>query len=71
MTVTVYIPRDAAALALGADEIAEAVAREAKARGAEVAIVRNGSRGMVWLEPYSGARARSTKGVLKLDRSEQ
>ena len=51
MTVTVYIPRDAAALALGADEIAEAVAREAKARGAEVAIVRNGSRGMVWLEP--------------------
>ncbi|MFP1631820.1 formate dehydrogenase beta subunit [Zhengella sp. ZM62] len=51
MTVTVYIPRDAAALALGADEIAETVAREAKARGAEVAIVRNGSRGMVWLEP--------------------
>ncbi|MCC0026153.1 MAG: NADH-quinone oxidoreductase subunit NuoF [Zhengella sp.] len=51
MTVTVYVPRDAAALALGADAVAAAVATQAKARGADVKIVRNGSRGMVWLEP--------------------
>ena len=47
----IYVPRDAAAKALGADEVAEAVAREAEARGMTVQIVRNGSRGMVWLEP--------------------
>ena len=51
MTVTVYVPRDAAALALGADAVAAALATQAKARGADVKIVRNGSRGMVWLEP--------------------
>ncbi len=47
----IYVPRDAAAKALGADEVAEAIAREAEARGMSVQIVRNGSRGMVWLEP--------------------
>ncbi|WP_127901953.1 formate dehydrogenase beta subunit [Solirhodobacter olei] len=47
----IYVPRDAAAKALGADAVAEAVAREAKARGQDVTLVRNGSRGMIWLEP--------------------
>ncbi|MWB78542.1 formate dehydrogenase [Pseudooceanicola sp. 216_PA32_1] len=47
----VYVPRDAAARALGADAVAEAVLREAAARGLTVDLVRNGSRGMVWLEP--------------------
>ena len=51
MSVTVYIPRDAAALACGADGVARAIADQAQARGADVRIVRNGSRGMVWLEP--------------------
>ena len=46
-TVTVYVPRDAAALALGADKVAKALA--AKADG--ISIVRNGSRGLFWLEP--------------------
>ncbi|MFZ1662331.1 MAG: formate dehydrogenase, partial [Paracoccaceae bacterium] len=46
-----YIPRDAAAKALGADEVVAAVRAEAAKRGADVTIVRNGSRGMVWLEP--------------------
>ena len=46
----IYVPRDAAARALGADAVAEAVLREAKARGLDVTLVRNGSRGMVWLE---------------------
>ncbi|TQS42713.1 formate dehydrogenase beta subunit [Cryptosporangium phraense] len=45
MTV-VYVPRDSAARSVGADEVADAF----RARGVEV--VRNGSRGMLWLEPF-------------------
>jgi formate dehydrogenase iron-sulfur subunit len=51
MAVTVYISRDAAALALGADEVAQALAAQAKSQGVDVRIVRIGARGMVWLEP--------------------
>jgi formate dehydrogenase iron-sulfur subunit len=47
----IFVPRDAAALAVGADQVAAAIAREAVARGVDVTIVRNGSRGMFWLEP--------------------
>ncbi|NJS40639.1 MAG: formate dehydrogenase, partial [Rhodobacteraceae bacterium] len=47
----VYIPLDSAAVALGADAIADAVQAEAARRGVAVEIIRNGSRGMVWLEP--------------------
>ncbi|WP_113178242.1 formate dehydrogenase beta subunit [Rhizobium sp.] len=51
MSVRIYIPRDAAALALGADKVADAVAKEITDRGIDAVIVRNGSRGMHWLEP--------------------
>ncbi|MBP7001135.1 NADH-quinone oxidoreductase subunit NuoF [Amaricoccus sp.] len=47
----IYVPRDAAAKALGAEAVARAAAAEAARRGMVVEIVRNGSRGMVWLEP--------------------
>ncbi|TGN62241.1 formate dehydrogenase beta subunit [Paracoccus liaowanqingii] len=47
----IWVPLDSAAKALCADAVAEALAREAKARGMDVQIIRNGSRGMVWLEP--------------------
>lgn len=47
----VFVPRDAAARALGADEVAAAVLAEAARRGVAVDLVRNGSRGMIWLEP--------------------
>ncbi|RID91717.1 NADH-quinone oxidoreductase subunit NuoF [Gemmobacter lutimaris] len=47
----IYVPGDAAAKALGADDVARAVVTEAAARGVEVTVVRNGSRGMIWLEP--------------------
>ncbi|MBJ3776966.1 formate dehydrogenase beta subunit [Acuticoccus mangrovi] len=47
----IYVPLDSAAKALGADEVAEAIRAEAGRRGLAVDIVRNGSRGMVWLEP--------------------
>jgi formate dehydrogenase iron-sulfur subunit len=47
----VFVPRDAGAIAVGADAVARAVVREAAARGHAVEVVRNGSRGMYWLEP--------------------
>jgi formate dehydrogenase iron-sulfur subunit len=51
MSVTVWIPRDAGALALGAEATARRLAAGAKAAGSEVVIRRNGSRGLYWLEP--------------------
>lgn len=51
MSITVYVPRDSSALSLGADRVAKAIAKEAASRQQEVKIVRNGSRGMFWLEP--------------------
>lgn len=50
MSVTVFVPGDSAALAVGANRVAGAIAREAAGRNLEVEIVRNGSRGMLWLE---------------------
>ena len=47
----IYIPRDAAAKALGAERIVKAVEAEIKERGIDAQIIRNGSRGMIWLEP--------------------
>ncbi|MCA1910028.1 MAG: NADH-quinone oxidoreductase subunit NuoF [Magnetospirillum sp.] len=49
--ITIYVPRDAAALSVGADQVAAAIAAEAEARELPVHVVRNGSRGMLWLEP--------------------
>ncbi|MBO1330996.1 NADH-quinone oxidoreductase subunit NuoF [Streptomyces sp. VRA16 Mangrove soil] len=46
---TVYVPRDAAARSVGADEVAERFERAAV--DGEFTVVRNGSRGMLWLEP--------------------
>ena len=47
----VFVPCDAAAIAVGADEVAAAVVREAAKAGVEINLVRNGSRGMFELEP--------------------
>src|SRR6185503_12346493 len=47
----IYVPRDAAALSVGADETAQAIVRAAAQRNADVELVRNGSRGLLWLEP--------------------
>ncbi len=51
MSARIYLPRDAGALALGAEAVAAALAREARARGVTLEIVRTGSRGLYWLEP--------------------
>jgi formate dehydrogenase iron-sulfur subunit len=51
MTTTVYVPGDSAARAVGADDVALALESEAALRGLDLRVVRNGSRGMHWLEP--------------------
>ncbi|MFA6178638.1 MAG: NADH-quinone oxidoreductase subunit NuoF [Candidatus Methylopumilus sp.] len=51
MTTTIFVPRDSSALSLGANKVAKLIKEEAAQRGADVKIVRNGSRGMFWLEP--------------------
>jgi formate dehydrogenase iron-sulfur subunit len=73
----IFVPRDAAALSMGADAVAEAIAVEAKKRATAVEIVRNGSRGMLWLEPlvevetpngrvaYGPVTARDVPGLFK------
>lgn len=47
---TVYVPRDTTACALGADAVADAIRAEATQRDISLQIVRNGSRGLFWLE---------------------
>ena len=51
MRPRIYIPRDAGALALGADEVEHAIIAAERRRGLEIEIVRTGSRGLFWLEP--------------------
>jgi formate dehydrogenase iron-sulfur subunit len=51
MSIKVFVPRDSAALALGADEVATALLAQAKQCGLDLDVVRNSSRGMFWLEP--------------------
>jgi formate dehydrogenase iron-sulfur subunit len=47
----IFVPGDAAAVAVGADAVAQAIWDAVRQRGVAVDIVRNGSRGMFWLEP--------------------
>lgn len=51
MSIRIFVPRDSVALALGADDVAQAIRNEAKRRKLDITVVRNGSRGMLWLEP--------------------
>lgn len=51
MSVRIYVPSDSSAVAVGADEVAQAIAGEAQRRGIAIELIRNGSRGMCWLEP--------------------
>lgn len=49
--IRVYVPRDSAARSVGADEVAFAIEAGLRDRGVDAEVVRNGSRGMLWLEP--------------------
>ncbi|MBV9771780.1 MAG: NADH-quinone oxidoreductase subunit L, partial [Bryobacterales bacterium] len=65
MSVNVYVPRDSAALSVGAEGVARAIATEASSRNLEITLIRNGSRGLFWLEPLvevEAARGRIAYG---------
>jgi formate dehydrogenase iron-sulfur subunit len=51
MSVRIYIPRDSAAVAVGADDVASGLRAVLARRGLAAQIVRTGSRGLYWLEP--------------------
>ncbi len=51
MSVRVFVPGDSTACALGADQVAAALVDQARSRGLDIDLVRNGSRGLFWLEP--------------------
>ena len=51
MSRRIFVPRDTSAVACGADAVADRIRSEAARRGVDVTVVRNGSRGLCWLEP--------------------
>jgi formate dehydrogenase iron-sulfur subunit len=59
--VKIYVPRDAAALGVGAEETAQAIVSEAQRRGVAVELIRNGSRGLLWLEPLVEVEVAGTR----------
>ena len=50
MRIKIYVPRDSSAISLGANRVASAISTEAEKRGISIDLIRNGSRGMFWLE---------------------
>ncbi len=67
---TIYVPRDSGAVSMGAEEVARAIVAEARRRGASIHLVRNGSRGLYWLEPLvevATARGRVAYGPVGLE----
>jgi len=51
MSYKIYIPIDSTAKSLGANEVAHLIEQEAQSRKIDLQIIRNGSRGLFWLEP--------------------
>ena len=51
MSFTIYVPCDSSSISLGADRIATTIINEAKKRNIAIQLIRNGSRGLFWLEP--------------------
>src|SRR6201996_6132695 len=51
MKMRIFVPRDAAAIAVGADEVVAALEQIAEKRGLPIEIIRTGSRGLCSLEP--------------------
>ncbi len=49
--VRIYVPGDAAAVSVGADTVAKRIQQEVARQKIDIQIIRNGSRGMFWLEP--------------------
>jgi len=57
----VFVPLDAAALSVGAETTARAIVEEAARRGIAIELIRNGSRGLLWLEPLVEVEVAGTR----------
>jgi len=76
MTQRIFVSCDMAALSMGAEVVAHAVALEIGSRKRDAKLVRNGSRGLLWLEPllevetpkgrvgYGNVKPSDVKGIL-------
>ena len=51
MSYKIYIPIDSTAKSLGVNEVVRLIELEAQSRKIDLQIIRNGSRGLFWLEP--------------------
>ena len=51
MSIRVYVPCDTTAVSIGADKVAQALSEQAAQHKLDLQLIRNGSRGMFWLEP--------------------
>lgn len=51
MSTKIFIPRESTALSLGAHDVAKEISRYSKNNKLDLTLIRNGSRGMFWLEP--------------------
>ncbi len=49
--ITVFVPGDSAAVSVGADDIAQEIIHRAQLADIEITVIRNGTRGALWLEP--------------------
>jgi formate dehydrogenase iron-sulfur subunit len=49
--IRIFVSRDASAQGVGANQVAAEISREAARRRVDIELVRNGSRGLFWLEP--------------------
>ena len=70
MSGKIYVPCDAAAVAVGADVVAHAIQEQINSRRLDLKVVRNGSRGLFWLEPLvevETARGRVAYGPVSVD----
>jgi formate dehydrogenase iron-sulfur subunit len=66
----IYVPCDAAAVSVGADVVAHAIQEQITARRLDLKVVRNGSRGLFWLEPLvevETPRGRVAYGPVSVD----
>jgi formate dehydrogenase iron-sulfur subunit len=59
--VKVFVPRETTSVSVGADEVAVAIARQAKKNGAAIQLIRNGSWGACWLEPLVEVEVNGTR----------
>jgi formate dehydrogenase iron-sulfur subunit len=51
MKMRIFVPRDAGAITVGADDVVAALEQAAEKHGLPIEIIRTGSRGLYWLEP--------------------